>query len=294
VVVYSRGMKIEYFKEPNIKRLNLVNEGGEKFQGGQVTLVGGSGLFHGAPIMALKVLSRMVDMVYFACPKDDKGVVERIKASLGAFIWIPREDLEEYVNKSDVVLIGPGMMRNGRARDGVACDSEGKKTRSLSLSLFEKFPQKKWVIDGGSLQVLKAEELPKNAVITPNKREWEMVFGEKLVESQKEVGVQVKKMALKYGVTIVMKGEVSVVSDGKSTMMIEGGSEGLTKGGTGDVLAGLISGLLVNNEKVLAGAAGNFLVKKASERLEEERGLMYNAEDLILEVAILWKELIDN
>ena len=92
----------------------------------------------------------------------------------------------------------------------------------------------------------------------------------------------------------MMKGEVSVVSDGKSTMMIEGGSEGLTKGGTGDVLAGLISGLLVNNEKVLAGAAGNFLVKKASERLEEERGLMYNAEDLILEVAILWKELIDN
>jgi len=287
-------MKIEYFKESDLKGLNLVNKGREKFQGGQVTLVGGSSLFHGAPIMALKVLSRMVDMVYFACPKEDRGVVERIKASLGAFIWIPREDLEEYIDKSEVVLIGPGMMRNKRVKDGVACDSEGKNTRGLSLSLFKKFPQKKWVIDGGSLQVVKAEELPRNAVITPNKRELEMIFGEKLVESKEERCEQVRRMALKYGVVVVAKGEVSVVSDGKRMVMIRGGSEGLTKGGTGDILAGLISGLLINNEKVLAGAAGNFLVKKASERLEDKQGMMYNAEDLILEVASLWKEVIDN
>jgi len=104
--------------------------------------------------------------------------------------------------------------------------------------------------------------LPKNAVITPNKGSGKWFWREVSGESEGGGGAS-KKMALKYGVTIVMKGEVSVVSDGKSTMMIEGGSEGLTKGGTGDVLAGLISGLLVNNEKVLAGAAGNFLVKKS-------------------------------
>lgn len=285
---------MEYFKGSDIKRLNLVNEGKEKFQGGQVTLVGGSDLFHGAPIMALRVLSKMVDMVYFACPKKDKGVVDRIKASLGAFIWIPNEDLEEYIDKSEVVLIGPGMMRNSRAKDGVVCDDEGKRTRNLSLFLFKKFPQKKWVIDGGSLQVIKPEELPKNAVITPNKREWEMLFGEKLAESKKERGVQIKKMALKYEVVIVAKGESTMVSDGKKVVVVDGGSRGLTKGGTGDVLAGLMSGLMVNNERLLSGAAGNFLIKKASERLEENQGLMYSAEDLILEVAILWKELIDN
>ena len=285
---------MNYFKESDLKKLRLINTGKEKFQGGEVTLVGGSSLFHGAPIMALKILSRMVDMVYFASPKEDRGVVERIKASLGVFIWVPREDLEEYINKSEVVLIGPGMMRNSRAKDGVVCDNEGKKTRDLSLSLFKKFPKKKWVIDGGSLQVIKAEELPSQAVVTPNRREFKMLFGEELVEKIKERSEQVKRVSLKHGVVVVAKDETSVISDGDETVVVEGGSEGLTKGGTGDVLAGLISGLLVNNGRVLSGAVGNFLVKKAGERLENKQGMMYNTEDLILEVAKVWKETVDN
>ncbi len=221
-------------------------------------------------------------------------MVERIKASLGVFIWVPREDLEEYINKSEVVLIGPGMMRNSRAKDGVVCDNEGKKTRDLSLSLFKKFPKKKWVIDGGSLQVIKAEELPSQAVVTPNRREFKMLFGEELVEKIKERSEQVKRVSLKHGVVVVAKDETSVISDGDETVVVEGGSEGLTKGGTGDVLAGLISGLLVNNGRVLSGAVGNFLVKKAGERLENKQGMMYNTEDLILEVAKVWKETVDN
>lgn len=284
-------MRASYFKESDLKSLKSINVGREKFQGGEVTLVGGSSLFHGAPIMALKVLSRMVDMVYFASPKGDKGAVERIKASLGAFIWVPREDLEEYISKSEVILIGPGMMRNSRAKDGVVCDEEGKKTRDLSLFLFNKFPEKKWVVDGGSLQVVKAEELPRQAVITPNKREFKMLFGEELMEKGDERNEQVKRISAKYKVVVVAKDETSVVSDGNEVVVVEGGSEGLTKGGTGDVLAGLISGLLVNNERVLSGAAGNFLVKRAGERLENKQGMMYNAEDLILEVARMWKEV---
>lgn len=282
---------MSYFKESDLKSLKSINVGREKFQGGEVTLVGGSSLFHGAPIMALKVLSRMVDMVYFASPKGDKGVVEKIKASLGAFIWVPREDLEEYISKSEVILIGPGMMRSSRAKDGVVCDNEGKKTRDLSLFLFNKFPEKKWVVDGGSLQVVKAEELPRQAVITPNKREFKMLFGEELMEKGDKRNEQVKRVSAKYKVVVVAKDETSVVSDGNEVVVVEGGSEGLTKGGTGDVLAGLISGLLVNNERVLSGAAGNFLVKRAGERLENEQGMMYNAEDLILEVTRVWKEV---
>jgi len=185
-------------------------------------------------------------------------------------------------------------MRNSRAKDGVVCDSEGKKTRDLSLSLFKKFPEKKWVIDGGSLQVIKVEELPNQAVVTPNRREFKMLFGEELVEKIKERSEQVKKISLKHGVVVVAKEEISIISDGNETVVVEGGSEGLTKGGTGDVLAGLISGLLVNNGRVLSGSVGNFLVKKAGERLESKQGMMYNTEDLILEVAKVWKEKVDN
>src|SRR4030065_1868546 len=79
---------------------------------GQVTIIGGSSLFHGAPILALKSASRIVDMVFFATPEKSVGMVaEQLKSKLLSFIWVPWEEAENYITKSDAVLIGPGFMR---------------------------------------------------------------------------------------------------------------------------------------------------------------------------------------
>jgi len=63
----------------------------------------------------------------------------------------------------------------------------------------------------------------------------------------------------------------------------------LSKGGTGDVVAGLTAGLLVKNPPVLAAAAANFLVKKTAEELDSERGEMFNADDLVERVPVVYK-----
>lgn len=261
-----------------------------KLDGGQVTIIGGSSLFHGAPILALRVASRLVSLVYFATPEADRGIVERIKSELGSFIWIPRDELGDYVMKSDAILIGPGMMRNSKERDGTACDYLGKEAKESVLSLFEKFPQKKWVVDGGALQVVEAVDFPSGSVITPNKKEFRMLFGEDLPGGLDEKAKRLGELARRLGLVILAKDVVSVASDGNSSVLIGGGNVGLIKGGTGDVLAGLAVGLLAKNEPLLAISAAQYLVKRAAERLSGQVDLMYNADDLAEEVGRAFAE----
>lgn len=264
-----------------------------KFDGGQVVIVGGSSLFHGAPVLALKAASRLVDMVYFASGEENRDIAEKIKTSLSAFIWIPRDELDEYIKKSDVVLIGPGLMRyvsEKGGHNGQVCDGEGRETKALTERLVSEFPLKKWALDGGSLQVMDDGLIPLGAVVTPNTKEYEMLFRERINWRDFDGVVEkVERQAVKHGCVIALKGVVSVVSDGKSTYLVEGGSPGLSKGGTGDVVAGLTAGLLVKNPPVLAAAAANFLVKKTAEELDSERGEMFNADDLVERVPVVYK-----
>jgi len=244
---------------------------------GQVTIIGGSKLFHGAPLLSLKVASRIVDMVFFASPEPSVGeVAQRIKSDLFSFIWVPWGEVAQYVEKSDAVLIGPGLMRYKKESQNSNIktqnlDQEGKKTRRITEKLLKKFPNKKWVIDAGSLQVMDADWIPNQAVLTPNKKELEILFGKnKKLQSQ----------AKKYNCTIVAKGPETIVFSPEEYIKIQGGNPGLTKGGTGDVLAGLTLALLAKNNPPLASCAASYVLKNAADELYKKVKTFYNADDL--------------
>lgn len=59
------------------------NSSGE--DNGQVTIIGGSKLFHGAPLLSLKVASRITDMVFFATPESSVGELAQ-KIKLNSFL----------------------------------------------------------------------------------------------------------------------------------------------------------------------------------------------------------------
>ena len=274
-------MKTMKFDQVQMEKCKTFKSIGDKYSAGQVTIIGGSKLFHGAPILALKSASRLVSMTYFSSPEGDKQIVENIKAGLSSFVWIDRAEVDNYVRKSDAVLIGPGLMRSHIKEQNFVCDEHGAETRKLSLDLFTKFPEKKWVVDGGTLQVVAVSDIPKGAVVTPNKKEFEMVFGEKLKDDLNARSEQVFNLAKKHGLIILTKDTVSIASDGKEIWLVEGGNEGLVKGGVGDVIAGLSVGLAASNDLLFSVCAASYLVKKAAEKLAEERGFMFNADDLV-------------
>ncbi len=267
---------IKTFKQQDLKELWRPREDSSGEDNGQVTIIGGSSLFHGALMFAIKAASRLVDMVFFGSPERD---LEKV-AKLNSFIWVPWDEIEEYVTKSDAVLIGPGMMRyhkeksNNQDTRNKQFDEVGTETRKITEYFLKKFPDKKWVIDGGSLQTMETDWIPRNAILTPNGKEFELLF------STSPRGEVVIEMAKKYHCVIVSKGPVGYVTDGETTYEINGGNAGLTKGGTGDTLAGIIVGLLAKNPPLLAATAGTYMIKKTAEELYKKVGYNFNADDV--------------
>ncbi len=243
------------FTSKDLRKLWKPREDSSGEDNGQVTIVGGSSLFHGAPMLAVKAASRLVDMVFFGSPERNLESVAR----LNSFIWVPWENVESYIAKSDAVLIGPGLMRYRKNLPEKVFDEAGTETKMLTKYWLERFPNKQWVIDGGSLQVMNAEWIPKNAILTPNKSELEILAN-----------------------TSPLSFPSPNLGEGPEERYYEvgGGNAGLTKGGTGDVLAGLIAGLAAKNSPLLAAAAGTYVLKKTAEKLFLGKGYGYNADDL--------------
>lgn len=284
---------------------------------GQITIIGGSSLFHGAPILALKTASRIVDMVFFASPEPSlKAVVNNLKANLSSFIWVPWSEVDAYIEKSDAVLIGPGLMRYSHEtlstdHNSHLDDEAGKLTCGITKRLLTKFSHKKWVIDAGSLQTMEPDWIPENAILTPNRKEFETIFKVKGQDppshkaSEGQGGKNVKEMAEKFKCVIVSKGPETIVAQPASSMtkslraespndcvLIKGGNPGLTKGGSGDVLAGLTTALLAKNDPFLAACSASYILKAAADELYKKVGVNYNSDDLADKIPEVFRKLI--
>lgn len=271
------------FKEKELNGLNCPKSDSGKGDNGRVTVIGGSKLFHGAPILALKTASRIVDMVFFASPDPSVGkVAERLRSQLSSFIWVPWDEIEDYLAKSEAVLIGPGLMRchrdNKECQRQKICDDEGQKTKMLTEKLLRQFANKQWVIDAGALQTIAAESIPAKAILTPNKKELGMLFGE---EGKEE---NLPSLTQKYDCIIAFKAPEMIVASPEEAVTVSGGNAGLTKGGTGDVLAGLTVALAAKNPPFLAACSASWITKKAADELYQKVGFTYNADDLAEEI----------
>ncbi len=271
------------FDKSDLKKLYKPAKDSNGEDNGQITIIGGSDLFHGAPLLCLAVASRIVDMVFFASPAKSVGsIAENMKSKLLSFIWTPWSELEKYIEKSDAILVGPGMLRyrseKASEEEKQNCDEACQLTKSVTESLLAKFPKKKWVIDAGSLQTMDVKFIPEDAILTPNRREFEILFGQKFSEKI------AKEMSNKYKCTIVVKGPVTYVFKNSEVVQVHGGNSGLTKGGTGDVQAGLTVALLSKNDPMLSACAGSFITKLAADELQKTKGIYFNADDLAREI----------
>jgi len=248
-----------------VKSLYKPTEKSHKGDNGELLIIGGSKMFHGALLLAAKIASKVVDLVYFSSILENNELIKKIKSRLCEFITVPRDEVVNFVKKVDTVLIGPGM--------GIS-----EETRTITNQLLKRFKNKRFVLDADALKVVDKKLLNKNCIITPHKEEFKSLFG--LAASKKAVF----KMARKYKCIIVLKGARDYVSDGNKLKVNITGNPGMTKGGTGDVLAGLIAALACKNDLFLAASAGVFINGLAGDRLKKKYSYYYNASDLIDEI----------
>lgn len=258
-----------------------------KGENGIVLVVGGSYIYHGAPILSsLAALRSGTDLVYTSVPKINVASTRSISPNL---IVIPLVD-QKLTLGAVKKLVGalPRNLHSATIGMGLAIQ-EKNSLLHLVKSLLDR--DVRLSLDASALI---PEVLPilanKNVVVTPHAGEFKRLFGEILSDSTSERINLVEQNALKYGITILLKGPTDVISDGNMTYLCEKNIPAMTVGGTGDVLSGLVAGLLSNNRNCLeSAAAASFICSLAGKEIQSKLGLHITSMDLIDELPNVMK-----
>ncbi|MFA5300496.1 MAG: NAD(P)H-hydrate dehydratase [Lutibacter sp.] len=119
------------------------------------------------------------------------------------------------------------------------------------------------VIDADGINLLSKNQLllnylPKNTILTPHPKELERLIG--AWENDYEKLQKVTEFSKKYEVIVVVKGAHTVIISGGMMYFNSTGNQALATGGSGDVLTGLITGLMAQGyEPINAAIFGVYL-----------------------------------
>ena len=252
----------------------------KKGDNGKALIVGGSYMYHGAPVLSsLAALRTGTDLVYTAVPKNNVQSTRSVSPDL---IVIPLAD-SKLTRGSVNKLLGqiPKDLDSATIGMGLAIqDVEALKI--LVKSLLDR--DVRLSLDASALvksilPIIKG----KNVVVTPHSGEFYRLFGEEIPHEKKLKVNFIEKIAKKYSVTILLKGQTDIISNGIKTFLnSKTDSCAMTVGGTGDVLSGIISGLLSRNRNPLeSSAAAAYLNGLAGKFVQRKIGIHMVATDLI-------------
>ena len=257
-----------------LEQLNKPKSKSYKGQNGRILIIAGSKKYHGALLMSVLVASKLVDMVYVYSTEENFKLVKKLKSEVATFISVFSDELWKTVKKVDAILIGPGL-------------EEIEENKKLVKKLLKNYPKKKVIIDATALWYLNPVFLHSNCIVTPHLREFKQVF--KCEPNEQNV----KLMAEKYNCLIVYTSKIDLISNGKKVWQNKTGNVGMTKGGTGDVLSGIITALSSTNSLLTSALSGIYLNGLAGDKLYKKFGTFYNAWDLIQELGLVWKKMVN-
>jgi ADP-dependent NAD(P)H-hydrate dehydratase / NAD(P)H-hydrate epimerase len=198
---------------------------------GHVLIIGGNTGKAGAAEMAgLAALRSGAGLVTVACAEQRLAIPELMTTSL------PHDSaaLGEVASRKDVIAIGPGLGTEAESRELVA-------------RLLEICPQPV-VIDADALNVLagsKWHSRDRLRIVTPHPGEMSRLTGQTVAQVQADRIGGARAYAAEYGATVVLKGNRTIIAfpDG-GAWVNPTGTPAMATGGTGDVLAGMIAGLI--------------------------------------------------
>jgi len=173
------------------------------------------------------------------------------------------DQLSALVDKKNVVALGPGMGRNPET---------GQLIRRLVNEL-----ARPMVVDADALNALDAKTLraPAPRILTPHPGEMARLVNGSIAEVQADRIGCARSFAQEHHVYVVLKGNRTVIAspDGRAWINPTG-SPAMATGGTGDVLTGMISGLVAQFTDQLEPAllAAVYLHGRAGELGAERRG----------------------
>lgn len=227
-----------------------------------LVIAGSPGMTGAASLTALSALRAGAGLVTLGIPEDLNPILE-VKLTEVMTLPLPQneekiispqalEKIKKFSQKCKAIAIGPGLSFGEEIRELV-------KMIILQLDI-------PLVLDADGINVLAGElsllsKYRASLIITPHPGEMSRLLGVSTKEVQRDRIKSALTLARETGAIAVLKGARTVIADKKGNSWINPtGNPGMASGGCGDVLTGIISGLLVQGFSSLEAAkAGVYL-----------------------------------
>ncbi len=239
---------------------------------GHLLVIGGDHGFGGAVLMAAETAGRLgAGLVSCATRAEHLPAFLARRPEVMAHAVRSGQELAPLLARATAVVIGPGL--------GQGSWSE----QLLAAALASNLPL---VVDADALNLLARLSPPRRDdwLLTPHPGEAARLLGSDTATLGRDRFAAARALQQRFGGAVVLKGSGSLVSDGESVSVCPYGNPGMASGGMGDVLSGVLGGLLAQHLTVGdAARLGTCLHGRAADLAAEaagERGLL--ATDLIL------------
>lgn len=200
----------------------------------------------------------------FSALATTKEVIASVSSILPEAIYLLRKDGLTNLNDYDIILIGCGL----------GLEASSRKLFKQVTSKLQKETDKKVIIDADGLNILSEMNLKFNGnfILTPHPLEASRLLKCPVEDILNDTENSAKKITAKYNCVTVLKTHRTIICDTNlNTHINQHGNSALAKAGSGDVLAGIIAGLLAQGMSTFEAAKlGVYLHSRTGEIASEE------------------------
>jgi len=260
-----------------------------KGDAGRILVIGG-GPYTGAPAFTgMAAMRSGADLTFVATPESSALPVSIYSPNIivrplkGEIVSLENsERVLSLMKIADVIASGPGL-----GSDPETIEAVQEIIRKCDKPL---------VIDADAIGACGAKPSilrGKVGVITPHAGEFKKLTGKTVPDDLEKRKEMVMSSASKLGLTILLKGPTDVISDGALVKLNRVHNEGMTVGGTGDVLTGIVAGLIGQKASPFAAARmGAFTCGLAGNLVFEEKNYGLLATDIIEKIPLVLRRYL--
>ncbi len=218
---------------------------------GKILVIAGAVNMSGAAYLAAKSAYKMgAGLVKMYIPNENRTILQTMlpEAILDTYDInnIDIENLKEVISWADIIIMGPGMGKN--------------ETTKTILDVLIPNADIPLVIDADGINII--AEYPEmlknhknNIILTPHLGEMARLVKKGIDEIEENLIEEAEKYAKEKNIVCVLKDTRTVVTDGSGSVYLnQSGNNGMATAGSGDVLTGIIAGLLAQGMNNLEAA----------------------------------------
>ena len=266
---YGEAPDMYAYDEEPLSLMPKRDRGGNKGTFGKVLLVAGSMNMAGAAVLAARAAYRAgAGMVKVLTSAENRIILQQ---AVPEALFGTEDQLAEGMEWADVIAIGPGLGKSSAARQcmeqviresrkPLIVDADGLNLLAQDAALRDVLAEQ----GGGGRQI----------IVTPHVGELARLTGKTVAVCKEDLPGTGRRLAKAlHGVVAAKDARTFICREGHAICVNLSGNCGMATAGSGDVLAGVIAGLLAQGMDTFeAAAVGAYIHGTAGDRVSREKG----------------------